>query len=166
MREHAAEYTTPHAWSAVALAFFVRYPSPFAAHVLTVDTLDRRIDPETLAVHTTRLLLKRGAVPRWVPRSVVSGRTDSWVLESSVVDVRGCVLETVTRNIDHRVVLDIVDRQTWTRAGAATATDVSATIASSVGLDSFFSIGMSLLRDRIEAFGLLKFQANTERVRR
>lgn len=77
------------------LAFFLRYPNPFARHVLSVDVLSRRVNPVTGQIHTTRLILKRGILPkwatRWLPSSATSGGRglDAWVLEESVVDPPG-----------------------------------------------------------------------------
>lgn len=71
------------------LAFFLRYPNPFARHVLSCDVLSRRIDPETGKLHTTRLILKKGIVPRWAQDWIPGtgrGRLEAWVLEESVVD--------------------------------------------------------------------------------
>lgn len=77
------------------LAFFLRYPNPFARHVLSVDVLSRSVDPETGQLRTTRLILKRGIIPKWAHRflpttSSSGGRgLDAWVLEESVVDPPG-----------------------------------------------------------------------------
>ncbi|WVW81743.1 hypothetical protein I302_103739 [Kwoniella bestiolae CBS 10118] len=77
------------------LAFFLRYPNPFARHVLSVDVLSRRADPLTGQIHTTRLILKRGILPkwatRWLPNAGLSGGRglDAWILEESVVDPPG-----------------------------------------------------------------------------
>ncbi|WWC85767.1 uncharacterized protein L201_000633 [Kwoniella dendrophila CBS 6074] len=74
------------------LAFFLRYPNPFARHVLSVDVLSRKVDPITGQIHTTRLILKRGILPkwatRWLPNAGLSGGRglDAWILEESVVD--------------------------------------------------------------------------------
>lgn len=77
------------------LAFFLRYPNPFARHVLSVDVLERTVDPKTGRIKTTRLILKRGVVPqwasKWLPSAAASGGRglDAWVLEESVVDPPG-----------------------------------------------------------------------------
>lgn len=77
------------------LAYFVRYPNPFARHVLSVDVVDRWIDAETGQLHTKRLILKRGIIPKWaskwLPASNMSGGRglDAWILEESVVDPPG-----------------------------------------------------------------------------
>jgi hypothetical protein len=51
-------------------------------------------------VRTTRLILKRGALPRWAPRGMVQ-RAESWILEESEVDAFGRTVECSTRNLDH-----------------------------------------------------------------
>ncbi|WVQ79999.1 hypothetical protein IAT38_002100 [Cryptococcus sp. DSM 104549] len=79
------------------LAFFLRYPNPFARHVLSVDVLSRHVDPLTGQIHTTRLILKRGIIPKWATRWLPVGAgggsggrgLDAWVLEDSVVDPPG-----------------------------------------------------------------------------
>ncbi|OCF39310.1 hypothetical protein I317_06892 [Kwoniella heveanensis CBS 569] len=76
------------------LAFFLRYPNPFARHVLSVDVLSRHVNPTTGQIHTTRLILKRGILPkwatRWLPAASSGGRgLDAWILEESVVDPPG-----------------------------------------------------------------------------
>lgn len=77
------------------LAFFMRYPNPFARHVLSVDVLERTIDPHTGQMRTVRLILKRGLVPawasRWLPAAKASGGRglDAWILEESIVDAPG-----------------------------------------------------------------------------
>ncbi|WVQ64761.1 uncharacterized protein L199_002929 [Kwoniella botswanensis] len=74
------------------LAFFLRYPNPFARHVLSVDVLSRTVNPSTGQIHTTRLILKRGILPkwatRWLPNAGLSGGRglDAWILEESIVD--------------------------------------------------------------------------------
>ncbi|RXK42305.1 hypothetical protein M231_00295 [Tremella mesenterica] len=83
---------SPEPTATPLLAFFLRYPNPFARHVLSVDVLSRRIDPQTGQLHTTRLILKRGILPKWanqwLPVAGASGGRglDAWVLEESVVD--------------------------------------------------------------------------------
>lgn len=77
------------------LAFFLRYPNPFARHVLSVDVLERTVDPKTGQIRTLRLILKRGLVPqwasKWLPTAASSGGRglDAWVLEESIVDPPG-----------------------------------------------------------------------------
>ncbi|KAK4689627.1 secretory carrier-associated membrane protein, partial [Tremellales sp. Uapishka_1] len=76
------------------LAFFLRYPNPFARHVLSADIVSRTVDPESGQILTSRLILKRGIVPRWATQWMPKGGSgggglDAWVLEESVVDPPG-----------------------------------------------------------------------------
>ena len=86
------------------LAYFVRYPNPFARHVLSVDVVDRWIDADTGRLHTKRLILKRGIIPKWaskwLPASNMSGGRglDAWILEESVVDPPGWGVNDVGRS--------------------------------------------------------------------
>lgn len=92
-------------WQTVTLAFFLRYPNPYAAHVLSADVLSREFTPEG-TLRTTRLLLKRGNVPKWLPRNIV-GRSESWIVEQSEVDTLGRVMRCETRNLDHVRILSV-----------------------------------------------------------
>ena len=40
---HSSDHVHPFPWSSVAAAIFMRYPNPFATHVLSEDTLERRV---------------------------------------------------------------------------------------------------------------------------
>lgn len=63
--------------------------------MLSVDVLERTVDPTTGRIKTVRLILKRGIVPQWaskfLPVAKASGGRglDAWVLEESVVDPPG-----------------------------------------------------------------------------
>lgn len=109
---HQSSYD--HSWSSCVRAYFLRYPNPNATHVLSVDVLDRRIeyrpvrgpsstassssvtlddldDPashrDTIPVLcTTRLILKRGNLPKWAPSGLIKN-AESWVMEESEVEL-------------------------------------------------------------------------------
>lgn len=73
------------------LAFYLRYPNPFASHVLSCDVISRAIDPTTGRISTQRLILKKGIVPRWARTWLENfgmmggGGLEAWVLEESEV---------------------------------------------------------------------------------
>lgn len=92
-------------WSIVTLAFFLRYPNPYASHVISCDVISRDQTPSGSLV-TTRLILKRGAMPRWFPKGIVS-RAESWVVEESEVDPHGKLVRCVTKNLDHVKVMQV-----------------------------------------------------------
>ena len=92
-------------WPIVSLAFFLRYPNPYAAHVLSCDVISRTHTPQGTLL-TTRLILKKGSLPKWAPRGIIS-RAESWILEESEVDPAGRVVRCKTRNLDHVKVMRI-----------------------------------------------------------
>lgn len=103
--EHFLRLRSSDSWSIVALAFFLRYPNPYASHVISCDVISREQTPLGSLV-TTRLILKKGAMPRWFPKGIVS-RAESWVIEESEVDPYGKVVRCVTKNLDHVKVMQV-----------------------------------------------------------
>lgn len=99
---------------ALALAHNLRFPSPHSDHVLSSDVISRVFAGST--IHTTRLILKRGKMPVWAPRGLVE-RSTSWVVEESLVDLEGPEdrrrLFTRSRNIDHKVAMEVYEWQTF-----------------------------------------------------
>ncbi|TFL03592.1 PRELI-like family-domain-containing protein [Pterulicium gracile] len=142
-------------WPVVSLAFLLRYPNPYAAHVLSCDVIDRTWSP-TGTLCTTRLILKRGALPRWFPSGVLS-RAESWIIEESEVDPFGKTLRCTTRNLDHVKVMQVCE-STVLQSGAngKTSQYTEARVMSNFGWG---------LAKRIENHGLAKFKANIQRSR-
>ncbi|KAI9572703.1 PRELI-like family-domain-containing protein [Boletus coccyginus] len=142
-------------WSIVSLAFFLRYPNPYASHVISCDVVDRRqTDAGTLL--TTRLILKRGTLPRWAPQGIVS-RTESWVVEESEVDPFGKVVRCRTKNLDHVKVMQIEEKQLFQQSrDGRTIQTTEAYITSNFGWG---------LTKRIESHGLARFKAHVQRSR-
>lgn len=115
-------HTYSHPFSTVTLAYFLRYCSPklnpFAKHVLSTDTISTHVDPETGRLHTTRIHLKRSRLPsavlKMLPTSVTGGSGDdksTYILETSVVDMREGWMRTESRNLNFVGVLSVVERQ-------------------------------------------------------
>jgi hypothetical protein len=92
-------------WSIVSLAYFLRYPNPYASHVISCDVISRT-HTQSGTLLTTRLILKRGALPRWAPQGIIS-RAESWIVEESEVDPTGKVVTCRTRNLDHVKVMQV-----------------------------------------------------------
>jgi len=142
-------------WSIVSLAFFLRYPNPYAAHVVSCDVVSR-FHTEAGSLITTRLILKRGALPRWAPQGIVS-RAESWVIEESEVDPFGKTVQCRTRNLDHVKVMQVEESVLFKEAGdGKTLQTTEARIVSGFGWG---------LTKRIENHGLARFKANVQRSR-
>ncbi|KAI1370466.1 PRELI-like family-domain-containing protein [Hypoxylon crocopeplum] len=118
---HTTNHTYSHPFPTVTLAFFLRYYSPqlnpFSSHVLSTDTVSSHVDPNTGRLHTTRIHMKKtrlpSAVVKLLPSSVTGGGGDksSYVLETSVVDIREGWMKTESRNLNYTGVLSVVEQQ-------------------------------------------------------
>ncbi|KIH86687.1 MSF1 domain protein [Sporothrix brasiliensis 5110] len=123
---HTTNHTYSHPFPTVTLAFFLRYCSPqlnpFAQHVLSTDTISSQVDPETGRLHTTRIHLKKSRLPkavlRLLPTSITGGMADkaSYILETSVVDMRQGWMRTESRNLNFTGVLSVVEKQLYVSA--------------------------------------------------
>jgi len=143
------------AWATVTLAFFLRYPNPYASHVLACDVISRTVtDSGTLK--TTRLIKKTGAVPSWFPKQFLN-RPETWVVEESEVDPEGRVMSCRTRNLDHVKVMQVQEDVILREADDdKTYQKTTASIVSNFGWG---------LTKKIEMYGITKFKANLERSR-
>ncbi|KAI9806752.1 MAG: hypothetical protein M1825_006209 [Sarcosagium campestre] len=124
-----SSFSYDYSFPTVTLAYFLRYPNPYATHVLSTDVIDRHVDPLTQRLHTLRVHLKRSKIPsavyKLLPKSVMGSTSGdvghSFVLESSVIDLKEGWMETETRNLDWTGVLSVKERQTYSRPAVAAA---------------------------------------------
>ena len=138
---HTTSHTYAHPFPTVTLAYFLRYSSPqlnpFAAHVLSTDTISSHVDSKTQRLHTTRIHLKKsrlpGAVYKLLPGSVTGGTTGekaSYILETSVVDIKEGWMQTESRNLNFTGVLSVVEQQNFKlpNENISTETDVTTSV--------------------------------------
>lgn len=140
--EHTTNHTYSHPFPTVTLAYFLRYASPqlnpFAKHVLSTDTISSHIDPDTGRLHTTRIHLKKSRLPpavfKLLPTSITGGNEAnkaSYILETSVVDMREGWMSTESRNLNFVGVLSVVEKQVYTMPESQASdskTDVETTV--------------------------------------
>ncbi|CAE6359311.1 unnamed protein product [Rhizoctonia solani] len=74
-----------HSWAHVNLGIWHKYPNPKCAHVVSVDVVDRSVDPATGVIRTERILGCKQAAPRWIVK-LLGGSDDAFVREISFVD--------------------------------------------------------------------------------
>ncbi|KAH8100483.1 MSF1-domain-containing protein [Cristinia sonorae] len=142
-------------WSTVAFAFFLRYPNPYASHILTCDVVSRDVTPSGSLV-TTRLILKKGSLPRWAPQGIIK-KAETWVVEETEVDPEGRVVRCVTKNLDHVKALRVEERVTLRQTeDNKTLQQTQANFVSGFGWG---------LTKRIESHGLARFKAHMHRSR-
>ncbi|CAJ0847540.1 3041_t:CDS:2 [Entrophospora sp. SA101] len=153
--QHTFRYEYP--WDNVTLAFWLRYPNPFASHVESVDVIDRYVDPSNGALRTTRLILKRGIVPKWGMgvSNLFFKSSEAYIIERSMVDPKTQTMTTSTTNITHDRVMKVEERQTF-RVDPNNPEHTQVTIEARVV--SNFGWGLT---ERLEGFGIKKFSDNT-----
>jgi hypothetical protein len=109
-------FVCSHPFRFVCQAFTLRYPNPFAPHVITADTLERSWDAESGILRSSRLVLKRGTLPSWAPRGIVE-KSETWVLEESTINILDGTMTLSNRNLDHRRVMEVIERITLRALG-------------------------------------------------
>ena len=119
---------------AVSLAYFLRYPNPYATHVLSTDVIDRHFDPSTQRLSTTRLHLKKSKIPpallRLLPKGIVGSSADagqSYILEKSVIDIKEGWMKTESRNLEWTGILSVAEKQLYRRPSLESASPQSST---------------------------------------
>jgi 4-amino-4-deoxychorismate lyase len=126
-------YTFP----AVTLAYFLRYPNPYAKHVLSTDVIDRYLDSNGRLV-SLRLHNKKSKVPsgilKLLPKGMAGpgGASQSYVLEKSIVDIREGWMETESRNMEWTGILSVVEHQSYRRQPIPMESWVDKPVASDV----------------------------------
>ncbi|KAK0531695.1 hypothetical protein OC834_002858 [Tilletia horrida] len=143
---------------------------------------------DPLVLRTTRLLLKKGTLPKWAPKGLLKN-AESWVLEESEVELQPSIgnsgepkrnMRSWTRNIDHTTVLAVTEALRFKEAvpfarkptdngkGKERAMDTenldpnAPYTISTTSAQISSQISFALLRRRIESFGLTRFIAHKD----
>ncbi|EDR15732.1 uncharacterized protein LACBIDRAFT_192412 [Laccaria bicolor S238N-H82] len=74
-----------HPWSHVVIGMWHKYPNSKCTHVVSVDVLDRSVDPKTGIIRTERVLGCKQKAPLWIVK-LFGGSEDAFVREISFVD--------------------------------------------------------------------------------
>lgn len=152
-------YSYDYSFPTVSLAYFIRYPNPFATHVLSTDVIDRHVDSTTGRLYTTRIIRKQSRLPpavmKLMPKNILgngargpNGEAQNLLLEKSVVDLKEGWMETETQNLQYRGVLSVVEKQRYARPQALQMAspgdawkDSSTDVTTNVTFKSRFSFG-------------------------
>ncbi|KAF9581987.1 hypothetical protein BGW38_000810 [Lunasporangiospora selenospora] len=146
-----------HSWNNVTYAFWLRYPNPFAAHVVGCDVIDRSVD-ENGVLRSTRLILKQGVLPRW-GRGLIKN-TDTYIIEESEVDPRTHTMVTRTKNLNHVRAMQVEETQTFT---IHPENSKWTQVKTEVRIISEIRWGLT---GRVESFGINKFVDNSAKARK
>ena len=120
---YSTSYSYDYSFPAVSLAYFLRYPNPYSTHVLSTDVISREYDPDTQRLTTVRLHLKQSKLPpavlKLLPGSIMGasekGDSQSYILETSTVNIKEGWMETESRNLEWTGVLSVVEKQVYRR---------------------------------------------------
>ena len=140
----------------MSLAFFNRYPNPYASHVLSSDTVAVELRDNKL--YTTKLIRKAGRLPKFI-KPFLGNAAETWIVEFAVVDPQREVMETCTYNLDHTRVLKVTEKTAYEK------TPLGGTMAR---YDVLFTsnFGKWGVKDRIENWSYTRFHQNVMKSRR
>ncbi|XP_062305021.1 PRELI domain containing 1b isoform X1 [Osmerus eperlanus] len=159
-------------WDQVLMAFWLRYPNPFSAHVLTEDVVFRELTADRRLL-SRRLLTKTNRLPRWAEKVFPAHLSRCvYILEDSVVDPHTHQMTTTSWNLNHNTLMTIVERCVFQQEAEKTHLRREAWISSGVyGLSrpiqvhththtAWISSGVYGLSRPIQEFGLARFKSN------
>jgi len=98
-------------WDQFVVAFWARYPNPFASHVLTEDVLRRELRPDG-TLYTCRLVMKTNSVPSWGKALMPAKRVP--ILEESIVDPKSKTMKTYCTNVTHKSLMETTEKVVYT----------------------------------------------------
>ncbi|CAK5265269.1 unnamed protein product, partial [Mycena citricolor] len=85
MHFFSQSYNYEHSWSHVVLGMWHKYPNPKCTHVISIDVVDRTVDPQTGIIRTERILGCKQKAPGWIVK-LFGGSEDAYVREIIFVD--------------------------------------------------------------------------------
>lgn len=159
----------PYSWTNVALAFFHRYPNPNSFHVLTVDTIERRVTTEGY-LYTKRLLTKTNKVPKWGKFLFKNKSPSTTVIEESLIDPVQMTISTFTRNIGLTSLMCVTEKNLYERKMPQKLNSSSNNSKSTLPEESYETVlskeaviesKLYGLRHALESFGLDRFKKNS-----
>lgn len=116
------------------------------------------VDKEN-CLHTERLIRKKGRLPAFI-KPFLGKISESWVLETTVIDPKNKKMESWTRNLDHTAVLKVDEYSIYSQDSQR----MNRTLVSNhVSFESNFGWGV---RDRIEKWSYKRFLKNINESRK
>ncbi|CAG8949790.1 hypothetical protein HYFRA_00004113 [Hymenoscyphus fraxineus] len=157
VKSYTKSYDYSYAFPTVCLAYFLRYPNPYSTHVLSSDVISRTID-EAGRLQTTRIHRKSSRLPsavlKLLPQSVLGsvsgGKSESYILETSTVDVKEGWMTTESKNLDWTGILSVIEKQEYTRQVPSREADIFSATTGTTGVRTTV-LFRSRLGDRLRA---------------
>lgn len=101
-----------HPWHDISQASWRKYPNPARPDVLSVDMLDRAIDPDTGVLTTKRLICMKGSGPTWLQN--LMGTSLLYFVEEATVDPRTQTMVLSSKNVSFSNLLVMEETCTYT----------------------------------------------------
>lgn len=112
VKAYSQEHTYKHPWERVTSASWRKFADPenkrTLSHILEVDTLNRKLDPLSGKLYTTRAITIHAPGP-WFLRKMV-GQDICHCVESTVVDARSRSMQLATRNISLKKFIEVEEK--------------------------------------------------------
>ncbi|EXB93274.1 hypothetical protein L484_015260 [Morus notabilis] len=112
VRAYRQEYTYRHPWERVTSASWRKFADPenkrTLSHILEVDTLNHKLDPDSGKLYTTRAITIHAPGP-WFIHKIV-GQDICHCVESTVVDGQSRSMQLTTRNISLQKFIEVEEK--------------------------------------------------------
>ena len=149
---HEFDYT----WEEVSTGNWHKY-GPWnhkVTHVVGVDTISRKLDPETNILRTERLITCKQGTPQWV-RTFIGGQETSLIYEVSYVDPAAKKLTMCSQNMTWSDLISVQETVVYTpsKSSGRTSFDQHARIIALCG-------GWQKIKNTIEDFTVERFKQN------
>ncbi|KAJ8449502.1 hypothetical protein Cgig2_002299 [Carnegiea gigantea] len=112
VKAYKQEHVYKHPWERVTSASWRKFADPenkrTLSHILEVDTLNRKLEPESGKLYTTRALTIHAPGPWFLHRIV--GQDICHCVESTVVDARSKSMQLTTRNVSLQKFIEVEEK--------------------------------------------------------
>ncbi|OCK81146.1 MSF1-domain-containing protein, partial [Lepidopterella palustris CBS 459.81] len=163
MKVFASSTEFDYSWEEVSTSNWRKY-GPWnekTPHVVAVDTLSRRVDPETGILRTERLITCKQAAPQWISR-ILGAQETSQVYETSYVDPKARKVTMCSMNMTYSNLISV--RETVVYQPSTSAPD-SRTIFHQQAKITALCGGWQKIKNNIEEFMVDRFQQNAAKGR-
>lgn len=160
MKLFESDHKFDYSWEQVTAANWQKYPNELSAHVVSVDILNRTVDPDRQVLRTERLIGCKQAIPRWLS-CIIGGQDLSYVREVSEVDLKNKTLVMKSHNMTMSHLLLV--NETVTYRPDAAFPDSRTSFSQAAEITAYASIRR--LCERIEEWSVERFGQNASRGR-
>ncbi|KAK9702120.1 Phospholipid metabolism protein [Basidiobolus ranarum] len=109
MKFYETSHTFGHSWAQVSSGWWRKYPNENAPHILHVDIIGVKINPETGVLCTERLVAAKQSTPT-IMRKLLGGDQISYAHEIIEVDPKTMTFTVTTKNITYSNLLAIEEK--------------------------------------------------------